>query len=45
VRYEQAAADLRQHYEATGSRDLAEYDRRVAHIAKFFAGRRIAGVG
>jgi hypothetical protein len=25
VRYEEAAADLRQHYEATGARDLAEY--------------------
>jgi integrase len=45
VRYEQVAADLRQHYEATGARDVAEYDRRVAHIARVFAGRRIAGIG
>ncbi len=45
VRYEEAAADLRQHYEATGVRDLAEYDRRVAHLTRFFAGRRIAGIG
>jgi integrase len=45
VRYDDVAADLRQHYEATGARDLAEYDRRVAHLTRAFAGRRIAGIG
>jgi len=44
VRYEEAAADLRAHYEATGSRDLGEYDRRAAHLQRVFAGRRIAGI-
>ena len=44
VRYEEAAADLRAHYEATGARDLAEYDRRAAHLQRAFAGRRIAGI-
>ena len=45
VRWEEAEADLRQHYEATGARDLAEYDRRVAHLRKRFAGRLIAEIG
>lgn len=45
VRYAEVAADLRRHYEATGSRDLAEYDRRVAHLTRAFDGRRIAGLG
>jgi integrase len=45
IRYEEIAADLRRHYEATGARDLAEYDRRVAHLTRCFAGRRIAGIG
>jgi hypothetical protein len=44
VRYEEAEADLRQHYEATGSRDLDEYARRVQHLTRFFQGRRIAGI-
>jgi integrase len=42
IRYEEIAADLRQHYEATGSRDLGEYDYRVKHLTRFFAGRRVA---
>lgn len=45
VRYEEAEADLRQHYEATGRRDLAEYSRRVAHLTRFFRGRRLAAIG
>jgi integrase len=45
IRYEEGAADLRRHYEATGERDLAEYDRRVAHLTRAFAGRRIAQLG
>jgi len=45
IRYEDVAGDLRRHYQATGSRDLAEYDRRVAHLTRAFAGRRIAALG
>jgi integrase len=45
VRYEEAAADLRRHYEATGSRDLGEYTRRAAHLTRVFVGRRLATIG
>jgi integrase len=45
VRYEEAAADLKKHYEATGSRDLKEYARRVQHLDVFFAGRRVGAIG
>ena len=45
IRYEAVAADLKQHYEATGSRDLKEYARRVAHLERCFAGRRVASIG
>ncbi len=45
VRYDEAAKDLRQHYEATGTRDLAEYGRRVAHLTRFFTGRRLTAIG
>jgi hypothetical protein len=45
VRYEVTAADLKRHYEATGSRDLKEYARRVAHLDRFFTGRRVASIG
>src|SRR4030095_10660533 len=45
IRYAEIAADLRRHYAATGARDLAEYDRRVAHLTRAFDGRRIAGLG
>jgi len=46
VRWEEAAADLRGYYQAhEGTRDLAEYDRRVKHLTAFFAGARIAGIG
>src|SRR5262245_6974661 len=45
IRYEEIATDLRQHYEAhPGSRDLREYDRRVKHLVRYFAGRRIATI-
>jgi len=44
VTYEQAEQDLRAHYVATGSRDLAEYDRRVPHLMRFFKGWRIATI-
>ena len=39
------AADLRQHYEATGSRDLEEADYRLEHLKAFFSGRRAAAIG
>jgi integrase len=45
IRYEEIQADLRHHYEATGSRHLDEYTYRVAHLTAFFAGRRIASLG
>ena len=45
VRYDEAAADLRQHYEATGTRGLDEADYRLAHLKAFFAGRRLASIG
>jgi integrase len=45
IRYEEVAADLTTHYEATGSRDLKEYARRVQHLARFFPGQRIAAIG
>jgi len=45
IRYEEAAGDLRQHYEATGRRNLKEYAYRVKHLDRFFTGRRIASIG
>jgi len=45
VRYEEIEADLRQHYQATGSRDLKEYERRVKHLTAAFAGHRVAAIG
>jgi integrase len=45
IRYEEAAADLRQHYEATGSRDIKEFSYRVKHLDRFFVGCRIGGIG
>jgi integrase len=44
VRYEEAAADLREHYRTTGSRDLVEVEKRLAHLDKFFTGRRLATI-
>src|SRR5712692_10250462 len=44
VTYKEAAADLRQHYVATGRRDLDEYDRRVQHLTRFFADHRLASI-
>jgi integrase len=45
VRYEDAKADLRQHYQATGARDLVEADYRFAHLDQLFAARRLAVIG
>jgi integrase len=45
IRYEEIEADLKQHYEATGSRDLKEYKRRVQHLTAAFRGRRVMNIG
>jgi len=45
IRYEEAAQDLRQHYEVTGQRNLEEAEYRLAHLDRFFVGRRIVGIG
>jgi integrase len=45
VRYEEAAKDLRAHYEATETSNLREYIYRVQYLANFFTGRRIASIG
>jgi Phage integrase family len=45
VRYEEAAADLRTHYQTTGERDLAEAGWRFAHLDPFFGTKRLASIG
>jgi integrase len=40
ILYDELAQDLRQHYEATGSRDLVEAAGRLAHLDPYFRGRR-----
>jgi integrase len=45
IRYEEIAEDLRQHYAATGTRDLDEAEFRLAHLERFFGGRRVAAIG
>ena len=40
IRYDEAAEDLRAHYQATGSRDLKEAKCRLAHLERFFGGWR-----
>jgi hypothetical protein len=45
IRFEEIAKDLRQHYAATGSRDLEEAEFRLAHLGRFFAGRRVGTIG
>ncbi len=45
VRYEEVAQDLRQHYQATGTRGLGEAESRLRHLDTFFRGRRVAGIG
>lgn len=44
IRYEEAEADLRAHYEATGSRKLPEVEKRLKHLTPFFTGHRIAKI-
>jgi integrase len=45
VRYEEAAQDLRAHYRTTGRRNLEEAEGRLAHLDRFFRGRRLATIG
>jgi integrase len=45
VRYEEAAKDLREHYQTTGDRDLVEAEYRLKHLDAYFTGSRLAGVG
>lgn len=44
IGYEEVAADLRQHYQATGARDMAEAGHRFKHLDPFFAHRRVATI-
>jgi integrase len=44
IRYDELAADLRRHYETTGSRAKPEYEKRLAHLDRFFADRRGANI-
>ena len=45
IRYDEAAADLRQHYATTGDRDLVEAETRLKRLDAFFGGRRLAAIG
>ena len=45
VRYEEVAKDLRDHYQATGSRNLDEAEARLKHLDAFFAARRVTSIG
>ena len=45
VRYDEAAKDLRTHYETTGSRDSDEAGKRFKHLDGFFRGRLLASIG
>jgi hypothetical protein len=45
VRWDEAAADLRQHYQTTGSRDLQEADVRLRWLSRWFTGARLAAIG
>lgn len=45
VRYDEAANDLRAHYETTGSRNLDEAEKRLQHLDHFFTGYRLPNIG
>lgn len=42
IKYDEVAQDLRDYYAANGDRSLAEGECRLAHLDRFFRGRRIA---
>lgn len=44
IHYEEAAADLRTHYETTVDRDLYEAEKRLKHLDGFFRTRRISAI-
>jgi integrase len=45
IRYDEIAKDLRQHYATTKCRNEDEAEGRLAHLDRFFTGRRVAGIG
>lgn len=45
IRYQEIAAELRDHYQTTGERDLGEADVRLTWLNKFFRGQRVAAIG
>lgn len=45
IRYEEAARDLREHYQVTGSRNLEEAGARFLHLEAHFTSRRLAAIG
>jgi integrase len=45
IRYDEIAADLREHYKSTGERDEVEAGSRLKHLDAFFRGRRIMTIG
>ena len=44
VTYDEASADLKQHYATTGERGKVESNRRFAHLDPVFAGRRLVTI-
>ena len=44
IKYDHLAAELRAHYETTGSRGLVEADARFAHLNPFFRGQRAVAI-
>jgi hypothetical protein len=45
VTYDDAANVLKEHYTGTGARDLTEAGYRLAHLDRYFRGRRLASIG
>jgi hypothetical protein len=45
VTYDDAVKALKEHYAVTGARDLTEAGYRLAHLDRYFKGRRLASIG
>jgi integrase len=45
IRYDELAQDLRRFYTTTGNRELGEAEDRLAHLDRFFSGRRAIAIG
>jgi integrase len=45
VTYDDAVKALKEHYTVTGARDLVEAGCRLAHLDRYFKGRRLASIG